>query len=144
MIYFIKINYKRFNGFERCFAIFNILLYKISLLTRLRWFDWGKYSNSIVLNKSFHFICLYNLWTCIIQRRVHIIVFLQWNLFFFHLSYLSRTFMIHRAICKGEAISLTPLSRFHLLHIYLDISPVITAESSTLHIARNQAWNGNL
>ena len=36
---------------------------------------------------------------------------------------------------KGEAISLTPLYHFHPLHRHLDISRVITAESSPLYLA---------
>ena len=36
---------------------------------------------------------------------------------------------------KGEGISLTPHYHFHPLHRHLDISRVITAESSPLHIA---------
>ena len=36
---------------------------------------------------------------------------------------------------KGESISLTPHYCFHLLHRHLDISWVITAASSPLHIA---------
>ena len=35
---------------------------------------------------------------------------------------------------KGEGISLTPHYHFHLLHRHLDISQVITVESSPLHI----------
>ena len=45
---------------------------------------------------------------------------------------------------NGEAISLIPLYHFHLLHRHFDISRVITAESSPLHIARSQTWTGNL
>ena len=42
----------------------------------------------------------------------------------------------------GEAISLSPLYHFHPLHRYLDISQVITAESSPLHIASSQTQTG--
>ena len=45
---------------------------------------------------------------------------------------------------KGEGISLTPRYHFHPLHIYLDISRAITAESSPLHIASNRTRTGNL
>ena len=45
---------------------------------------------------------------------------------------------------RGEVISLTPLYHFHLLHRHLDISWVITAESSPLHIARSHTQTGNL
>ena len=42
-----------------------------------------------------------------------------------------------------EAISLYPFYKFDPLHRHLDISLVITAESSPLHIAgsRNRTWN---
>ena len=39
---------------------------------------------------------------------------------------------------KGEGISLTPHYHFYLLHRYLDIIQVITAESSPLHIASSR------
>ena len=45
---------------------------------------------------------------------------------------------------KGEAIFLTPLYHFHPLHRHLDISRVVTAESSPLHIAISQARTRNL
>ena len=41
---------------------------------------------------------------------------------------------------KDEAISLTPLYHFHLLHRHLDITRVITAESSSLHVAGSRTW----
>ena len=43
---------------------------------------------------------------------------------------------------KKEAISLTPLYRFHPLHRHLDISLVTTAESSPLHIACSRTEPG--
>ena len=45
---------------------------------------------------------------------------------------------------KGEGISLSPLYHFHPLHRHLDISQVITAESSTLHRATSRTRTGNL
>ena len=45
---------------------------------------------------------------------------------------------------KGEGISLTPHYHFHPLHRHLNISRVITAESSPLHIASNRTRTGNL
>ena len=45
---------------------------------------------------------------------------------------------------KDEAISLTPLYHFHLLHIHLDITGVITAESSSLHVAGSRTWTEKL
>ena len=58
---------------------------------------------------------------------------------FFFLDFLSWTFTVYRIAGKGETISL-----IHLYHIesdprHLDISWVITAESSLLHIAINRA-----
>ena len=43
---------------------------------------------------------------------------------------------------KGEGISLTPHYQFHPLHRHLDISRVVTAESSPLHIASSRTQNG--
>ena len=45
---------------------------------------------------------------------------------------------------NGKAISLRPLYNFHLFHRHLDISWVITAESSPLHIASKQTQTRNL
>ena len=45
---------------------------------------------------------------------------------------------------KGEGIYLTLLYHFHPLHRHLDISRVITAESSPLHIAGSRTRTGNL
>ena len=63
---------------------------------------------------------------------------------FFCLSFLSRTFTIHRTAGEGGGyISLTPLYNFHQLHRHLGISRAITAESSPLYIAssRTRIWN---
>ena len=43
---------------------------------------------------------------------------------------------------KGEGISLTPHYHFHPLHRHLDISQVITAESSPLHIGSSRTRTG--
>ena len=40
---------------------------------------------------------------------------------------------------KGEGISITPHYHFHPLHIHLDISWAITAESSPLHIGSSRS-----
>ena len=45
---------------------------------------------------------------------------------------------------KGEGIYLTPHYHFHPLHRHLDISRVITAESSPLHIGSSRTRIGNL
>ena len=42
---------------------------------------------------------------------------------------------------KGETIYLTPLYHFHPLYKHLDISRVITAERSPLHIASSRTQN---
>ena len=58
---------------------------------------------------------------------------------FFYLGFLSQiTFTNHRTAGEGEDISLTPHYHFHPLHRHLDISRLITAESSPLHIEVNQ------
>ena len=45
---------------------------------------------------------------------------------------------------KGEGISLTPHYHFHPLHRHLDISRIIAAEISPLHIASSRTRTGNL
>ena len=45
---------------------------------------------------------------------------------------------------KREGVSLTSHYHFYPLHRHLDISRVITAESSPLHIASSRARTGNL
>ena len=45
---------------------------------------------------------------------------------------------------KWKAISLTPFYHLHPLHRHLDISRVITAESSPLHITSSRTRIGNL
>ena len=59
------------------------------------------------------------------------------NFFFFFLGFLSQTFTNHRTAGEGEGIFLTPHYHFHLLYRHLDISWVITAESSPLYIANS-------
>ena len=68
-------------------------------------------------------------------RRVAKIIHLRIG-FFFCLGFLSRTFTIHSTVREGEDIYLIPLYHFHPLHRNLNISRVIIAESSSLHIAR--------
>ena len=53
------------------------------------------------------------------------IVFLSWFFFQEHLEFIGQQ-------GKREAISLTPLYHFHLLHRHLDVCQVITAERSLL------------
>ena len=50
------------------------------------------------------------------------------------MDFLSRPLTNHRTAEKGEVISLAFHYHFHPLHRHLDISRVITAESSPLHI----------
>ena len=45
---------------------------------------------------------------------------------------------------KGEATSLIPLYHFHPLHRHLNISRLITAESSPLHLASKRTLTGNI
>ena len=45
---------------------------------------------------------------------------------------------------KREDISLIPQYHFHPFHRHFDINRVITAESSSLHIASNRTRAGNL
>ena len=61
--------------------------------------------------------------------------------FFLDLGFISRTLTMQG---KGEGIYLTPLYHFHPLHRHLDISWVITTESSPLHIAGSWTRTGNL
>ena len=62
---------------------------------------------------------------------------------FFYLAFLSRIFKIHRTAGEWEAISLYPFYHLHQLYRHLDISRVITAESSLLRIAGSpyQIWS---
>ena len=53
---------------------------------------------------------------------------------FFYLSFLSQTFTGQQG--KGDAISLSPLFHFHLLHRHFEVNQAITAERSPLHIAK--------
>ena len=59
---------------------------------------------------------------------------------FYYLCFLSRTLTIHRA--AGEEGD--HLYRFHRLHRHLDISRVIAAESSPLHIASSRTQTEKL
>ena len=58
--------------------------------------------------------------------------------YIFYLGFLSQTFTTHRTAGKGEGISFPPASQ------KLDITRVITAESSPLHITSGQNKTGNL
>ena len=61
--------------------------------------------------------------------------------FFFYLGFVSRVIGLQG---KGEGISLTPRYHFHLLHRHIDISRVIAAGSSPLHIASSRTQTGNV
>ena len=63
--------------------------------------------------------------------------------FFFLIFYLSGFYLKYINDSK-ETVFLTPLYHFHPLHRRLDISQVITAESSPLHIASRCTRTGNL
>ena len=74
----------------------------------------------------------------------------QSNLKMLHLFIFLSGFFLHKHSWiaglqgKGESISLTPHYHFQPHHRHFDISQVITAESSPLHIASSQARSGNL
>ena len=53
---------------------------------------------------------------------------------FFYLCFLPQTFTGQQG--KGDAISLTPLYYFHLLHRHLEVNQAITAVSAPHHIAK--------
>ena len=77
------------------------------------------------------------------------LLFLFCCFFYFHLFFFIWVFFHEQSRFtgqqgKGEAISLSPLYHFDPLHRYLDISRVITAESSPLHIASSQTRTRNL
>ena len=50
---------------------------------------------------------------------------------FFYLGFLSETFIGQKG--KGDAISLTPLYHFHLLHRHLEVNQAITPDGSPQH-----------
>ena len=69
--------------------------------------------------------------------------------FFFSFFFLYGFFFHNHSWIRGlqgkrEGISLTPHYHFHPLHRHLDISQVITAESSPLHIGSSWTQTGNL
>ena len=64
--------------------------------------------------------------------------------FFFYLGFIYGHSPVTGQQIKGKGISLTPLYHFHPLHRHLDISRVITAESSPLNIASNLTLTWNL
>ena len=66
------------------------------------------------------------------------------KMYIFYLGFLSQIFAIHRVADKGEGIYLSPLYHFHPLHRHIDISQMITAESSPQHIASSRTRNVEL
>ena len=66
-----------------------------------------------------------------IQKSIVYIVIAD---FFFCLGFFHENSRFTGQQEKGEVISLIPLYHFHPLHRHVDISRVITAESSPLHI----------
>ena len=73
---------------------------------------------------------------CSCKIRKKIVFFSIWVFFHVHSRFTGQQ-------GKGEAICLTPLYHFLPLHRHLDISQVITAESSLLHIASSRTRTGN-
>ena len=63
--------------------------------------------------------------------------------FLFYLGFLLWTLTIHRQQGKGEAISLNPLYHFHSFYRQWDISRVIAADRSPLHIASSRTRTGS-
>ena len=61
------------------------------------------------------------------------------NVFFFYLGFLSRFTGL-----QGRRGYLSPFYHFHSLHRHLDISRVITGESSPLNITSSHTRTGNL
>ena len=92
---------------------------------------------------SFHYYYLG--WTCTITPLI-LYAFKNYAviIIIFYLSFLSRTFTIHRTVGERGPIILTPLYHFHPLHRHLDIRRAITAESSPLHIASSRTRTANL
>ena len=67
-----------------------------------------------------------------VSVSVSVFLFLSLSLSLSLSVFFSRTFTNQRTAGEREGISLTPLYHFYLLHRYLDISPAITPESSTI------------
>ena len=65
-------------------------------------------------------------------------------IFFFYLGFLSRTFTNHRTAGEGGGHFFNSSLPLPPVHRHLDISRVITAESSPLHIASSRTRTGNL
>ena len=86
----------------------------------------------------------------IFDTILQIIFILKLVLVFLFLCFFSIWIFFHRHSRftvqqrKGLIISLTLLYHFHPIHRHLDISRVITAESSPLYKASSRTWNGNL
>ena len=85
---------------------------------------------------------------CIIKRSTYILSpnnYLFFFIYFFIIwVFFHKYSRFTRQQGKGEAISLTPLYHFHLLHWYLDINRATTAKSSPLHIVSSWTRTGNL
>ena len=64
--------------------------------------------------------------------------------FFFYRGFLSRPFTNHSTAGEGRRHFLTPHYHLHPLHRHLDISRLITAESSPLHICSSRTRTRNL
>ena len=74
-------------------------------------------------------------------KIIHYHSFVDFRFFFFYLSFLLRTIMIHRSTREVAATSLTPVYHFHMLHRHLGISRIIPTASWTLHIGSSRAQN---
>ena len=108
----------------------------------MKWYGLLRQTKSLqfFLKTFFHKFYLFHSWIpWPIWKTLWIRLFI-----FFNLGFLSHTFTIHRTVGEGEAIYLTPLYHFDLIHRRLDISRAIAAKSSPLHIARSRTWTANL
>ena len=122
----------------------------MSSLTKISTGNWERGSN---------FKCLTNIWECLWPRSYTIKpeksyctisrgrqpeVLLRKGAFFSIWVFFHEHSRLTEQQGKGEGIYLTPPHHFRPLHRHLDISWVIAAESSPLHIAGGRNRTGNL
>ena len=93
-----------------------------------------------------HYIHTY-IYSFYIYIYIHYSLFLhvvkQNYLSFFLIGFSFTNIMIHRTAGKGW-VTLYTFHHFHLLHKHLDISQVVAAKSTPLHIAGSRTRTGNL
>ena len=119
-----------------------------SLQTRCSWIIHNFHRKAPVLESSL--IMLQVLRTTTLLKGDFNTGFFLWILWIIQKHFFSIWIFFHEHLrttglqVKREGISLTPHYHFHPLHRHLDISRVITAESSPLHIASSRTPTGNL